>query len=87
MKKKFTKGELNRVRERLWVIAKERTMRKIFGYCRVSTSDQSHNLQRDSLIGAGVTDLFEETASGAPNAPYRTAALRRFLRPAGMPRI
>ena len=24
---------------------------------------------------------------GAPNAPYRIAALRRFLRPAGMPRI
>lgn len=62
---KFTKGELNRVRERLWAFAEESTMRKIFGYCRVSTSDQNNNLQKDSLLSAGVTDLFEETASGA----------------------
>ena len=40
-------------------------MRKIFGYCRVSTSDHNHNLQIDSLLSAGVTDLSEETASGA----------------------
>lgn len=38
---------------------------KTFGYARVSTSDQSTDLQRDKLIEAGCDQIFEDTASGA----------------------
>ena len=41
------------------------SQRKVFGYLRVSTADQNLDLQRDALIGAGVTDFMEEKASGA----------------------
>ena len=40
-------------------------MQKIFGYCRVSTSDQNLDLQKDALLKAGCTDVIEEKASGA----------------------
>lgn len=38
---------------------------KIFGYARVSTSDQNTNLQRDKLLEAGCDQIFEDIASGA----------------------
>ncbi len=37
------------------------TNRKI-GYCRVSTDDQSLDLQRDALEVAGCDDIYEEKA-------------------------
>jgi DNA invertase Pin-like site-specific DNA recombinase len=38
---------------------------KLFGYARVSTTDQDLALQREALEGAGVNTIFEEKASGA----------------------
>jgi len=35
------------------------------GYCRVSTTDQTLDLQRDELLKAGCKKIFEDVASGA----------------------
>src|SRR5262245_16811062 len=37
---------------------------KLFGYARVSTTDQDLALQREALEGVGVNTIFEEKASG-----------------------
>lgn len=36
----------------------------IFGYCRVSTQDQTHDLQLDALKAAGVDEIITDTISG-----------------------
>src|SRR5262249_28510527 len=55
---------------------KERRM-ALIGYARVSTGDQTLDLQRDALHEAGCIDIYEEQASGARVArPVLAAALR-----------
>jgi DNA invertase Pin-like site-specific DNA recombinase len=47
------------------------------GYARISTGDQTLDLQRDALREAGCIDIYEEQASGARMArPILSAALR-----------
>jgi DNA invertase Pin-like site-specific DNA recombinase len=38
------------------------------GYCRVSTDDQSLDLQKDALSKAGCEKLFEDRISGAKSS-------------------
>jgi DNA invertase Pin-like site-specific DNA recombinase len=53
----------------------------IIGYARVSTTDQTPNLQIDALKSAGAHRIFIETASGAKaDRPQLVAALD-YLRP------
>ena len=48
----------------------------VIGYCRVSSVDQSHDLQLDALHAAGCETLFVETASGTRvDRPELTKAL------------
>jgi len=49
----------------------------LLGYARVSTGDQTLDLQRDALREAGCIDIYEEYASGARvQRPALAAALR-----------
>jgi DNA invertase Pin-like site-specific DNA recombinase len=49
----------------------------LIGYARVSTGDQTLDLQRDALRAAGCIDIYEEQVSGARVArPALSAALR-----------
>ena len=49
----------------------------LIGYARVSTGDQTLDLQRDALREAGCLDIYEEYASGARvQRPALAAALR-----------
>src|SRR5262249_46947533 len=51
----------------------------LIGYARVSTGDQTLDLQRDTLRAAGCIDIYEEYASGARVArPELSAALRAW---------
>ena len=51
-------------------------MANLIGYARVSTGDQSTDMQRDALTEAGCSRLFEDSASGTlRERPQLTAAL------------
>mgnify|MGYP003376110374 FL=1 len=52
----------------------------LIGYARVSTRDQTHDLQIDALQAAGCERLFEETASGAQRDRPQLAAALDYLR-------
>ncbi len=53
----------------------------LIGYARVSTADQSFDLQIDALKGADCSRIFVETASGANNQRSELAAALDYLRP------
>ncbi|MCX8519874.1 MAG: recombinase family protein [Methylophilaceae bacterium] len=56
-------------------------MNQVFGYARVSTTDQNPDLQRDALKQAGCDDVYEETASGKnTDRPQLSECLRRLRR-------
>ena len=47
----------------------------LIGYARVSTDDQTLDLQRDALQGAGCERIFEDTAGGSAERPGLRDAL------------
>ena len=47
----------------------------LIGYARVSTDDQTLDLQRDAVTGAGCDRIFEDTAGGAAARPNLAQAL------------
>ncbi len=53
----------------------------LIGYARVSTADQTPDLQIDSLKSAGCLRIFVETASGADDQRSELAAALDYLRP------
>jgi DNA invertase Pin-like site-specific DNA recombinase len=53
----------------------------IIGYARVSTADQTPDLQIDALKSAGAHRIFIETASGAKTDRPQLAAALDYLRP------
>lgn len=50
------------------------------GYARVSTGEQTVDLQRDALAAAGCARIFEETASGAARDRPALAAALDYMR-------
>jgi DNA invertase Pin-like site-specific DNA recombinase len=52
----------------------------LIGYARVSTQDQTLNLQKDALQKAGVTRIFTDTASGAKAERKGLDAALSYLR-------
>lgn len=50
------------------------------GYARISTQDQSVNLQRDALTAAGCEKIFEDVASGAKSERAGLAEAVEFAR-------
>ena len=52
----------------------------LVGYARVSTADQSLDLQRDALSAAGCERVFEETASGAKTDRAALTGALSFVR-------
>jgi DNA invertase Pin-like site-specific DNA recombinase len=54
------------------------------GYARISTDDQTMDLQRDALRMAGCLDIYEETASGKRQDRPALAQVLRACRGRGM---
>ncbi len=54
---------------------------ELLGYARVSTADQTLDLQSDALSVAGCSRIWSETASGATTARPQLDDLLSHLRP------
>jgi DNA invertase Pin-like site-specific DNA recombinase len=52
----------------------------LVGYARVSTTDQTLDLQRDALTSAGCTRIFTDTASGAQTEREGLTAALSYVR-------
>jgi len=52
----------------------------LVGYSRVSTADQTADLQRDALVGIGCERIFADTASGATTERPQLGAALDYLR-------
>lgn len=52
----------------------------LIGYARVSTTDQTHNLQRDALEKAGCRKIFADTGSGAKAERVGLAEALQYVR-------
>lgn len=57
------------------------TQGALIGYARVSTGDQTLDLQRNALRGAGCFRIFEDTASGSTTTRPELDKLLAFVRP------
>ena len=55
-------------------------MQKLIGYARISTQDQSLNLQTDALKKAGCTELFEDVISGSKSQREGLGHLLKYVR-------
>jgi DNA invertase Pin-like site-specific DNA recombinase len=53
----------------------------LIGYARVSTQDQSHDLQKDDLTKAGCTKIFTDTVSGAKSERKGLDEALSYVRP------
>ena len=53
----------------------------LIGYARVSTTDQTLNLQKDALEKAGCTKIFTDTASGAQADRVGLLEAMQYVRP------
>ncbi len=53
----------------------------LIGYARVSTQDQTLNLQKDALAKAGCSKIFTDTISGATLERPGLAKALSFIRP------
>jgi DNA invertase Pin-like site-specific DNA recombinase len=52
----------------------------LIGYARVSTQEQTLNLQHDALTKAGCTKIFTDTASGAQTERKGLEAALSYVR-------
>ena len=53
----------------------------LIGYARVSTQDQSMNLQKDALKKSGCKEVFEDVISGSKSEREGLEKLLKYVRP------